>query len=256
MSAHRTIRLNEISTRPPDEIAKSEARSQTKEHAKQLREEFLKLYADHSKSVLIILQGMDASGKDGAMKKVFKYCSPVNLSVQAFRKPTEEELDHDFLWRVHPHAPRKGTVKIFNRSHYEDILIQRVHRWIDADRVRFRMNAINAFEQLLERDNETLILKFYLHISAEQQKVELQERLEEEDKYWKHNPNDWKEAERFDEYMNCYQYILNHSVIPWHIIPVDKRWYRDYLMSDIILQNMKDLDLDYPPLPEEFRKGF
>ena len=171
-------------------------------------------------------------------------------NVYAFKKPTEIEFSHDFLWRVHKQAPSKGHIKIFNRSHYEDILIQRVHGWIDEERVEKRMNAINAFEELLTFDNRTTILKFYLHLSYEQQALELQERIDERKKNWKHNPGDWKEREHWDEYMRCYEDVLNRSKTPWHIIPVDERWYRDYLVSKTISETLEKLEMSWPELEE------
>jgi polyphosphate kinase 2 (PPK2 family) len=137
---------------------------------------------------------MDASGKDGTTRRVFGACSPAGINVVAFKKPSEEEFAHDFLWRIHQHAPAKGMVQVFNRSHYEDVLIQRVHKWISEEHAKKRLESINAFEELLEYDNNTRVLKFYLHISREKQKEELLERLEEPHKNWKHNPNDLKEA--------------------------------------------------------------
>ncbi|MEM0995052.1 MAG: PPK2 family polyphosphate kinase, partial [Bacteroidota bacterium] len=189
-----------------------------------------------------------ASGKDGAVYKVFRDCSHNDVSTYGFKKPSKEELAHDFLWRIHKKVPGKGQIQIFNRSHYEDVLIQRVHGWIDEERVQKRMNSINTFEELLQYDNNTLILKFFLHISYDQQEEELQERLNEPDKNWKHNDGDWEQRKHWDKYMQCYQDVLNGSTIPWHIIPVDSRWYRDYLVSKTIVEAMEALDMSYPGL--------
>jgi len=139
---------------------------------------------------------------------------------------------------------------IFNRSHYEDILIQRVHGWIDEERVKARMESINAFERLLQYDNNTLILKFYLHISYDQQEEELRERMEDPTKFHKHNPGDWDEREHWDKYMQAYEDVLNWSKIPWYVIPVDHRWYRDYLMTDIVLKALEGLNMEWPGLEE------
>ena len=160
---------------------------------------------------------MDASGKDGAASNVFKECHPSGINVYSFKKPTEEEFAHDFLWRVHKQAPAKGMIQIFNRSQYEDVLIQRVHKWIDEETVDRRIKAINAFEELLTFDNSTIIFKFYLHLSKEQQAIELRERIDEKEKHWKHNDNDWKEREHWEEYMRCYEDVINRSSIPWII---------------------------------------
>ncbi len=242
------IKLNQIPTGPPTDADKKYLKDLTDKYVDRIGKLNEILRAEEKRSMLIILQGMDGSGKDGAVKNVFKDCTHFNLDVYAFKKPTEIEFAHDFLWRVHQQAPAKGHIKIFNRSQYEDILIQRVYKWIDEERVRKRMNAINAFEELLEFDNGTTILKFYLHISYEQQKLELQERLDEADKLWKHNDGDWKEREHWDEYMRCYEYAINNSTIPWSVIPVDERWYRDYLISKKVCETMEAMELKYPAL--------
>lgn len=245
------IRLSEIPTRAPKDLSKHVAKQKTKQRVDRIGELQEILYAQQKYSVLIVMQGMDASGKDGAVSNVFEECHPGGLEVIPFKKPTEEEFAHDFLWRIHRHAPRKGMINIFVRSHYEDVLIQRVHGWIDEEHARRRIESINAFEELLTYDNDTLILKFYLHISKEQQKEELQQRIDEEDKHWKHNPNDWREREYWDEYRRCYEEVLNESRIPWHVVPVDQRWHRDYVMSQILVEELEKLDLEYPPLKED-----
>jgi polyphosphate kinase 2 (PPK2 family) len=170
------------------------------------------------------------------------------MRTYSFKKPTDEEFAHDFLWRVHKQVPAKGEVVIFNRSHYEDVLIQRVHGWIDEAKVQRRMAAINAFEQNLIDDGKTVLLKFFLNISFEQQQIELQQRIDDPTKYWKHNEGDWKERQHWADYMRCYEDVLNNSTIPWHPIPVDQRWYRDYLMSGIIVEALEGLNMQYPPM--------
>ncbi|MDX1666278.1 MAG: polyphosphate kinase [Saprospiraceae bacterium] len=242
------IELSKIPTTPPEELDRDQIEEKTEELEERLGDLQRVMYAEQKHSVLVVLQGMDASGKDGAVKNVFKECHPNGISTYSFKKPTEEEFAHDFLWRVHQQAPKKGMIKVFNRSHYEDILIQRVHGWINDERRTRRMESINAFEELLQYDGNTTIFKFYLHISFEQQKIELQQRIDEEDKHWKHNDNDWKEREHWDKYMNCYEYAINNSRIPWHIIPVDKRWYRNYLIAKTIVGELEKLDMQYPPL--------
>ncbi|OAV45392.1 PPK2 family polyphosphate kinase [Lewinella sp. 4G2] len=246
-----TIDLNTISTRPPEDLDKKSARKQSSKRAERIAELHQKLVAEGKHSVLIILQGMDASGKDGAMRNVFGACAPFGLRAVGWKKPTDEEFAHDFLWRIHKQAPAKGEMVIFNRSHYEDVLIQRVHGWIDEEKVDKRIASINAFEKLLAYDNNTLILKFYLHLSKEQQVEELTERLQEPEKYYKHNDGDWEEREHWDKYRAAYNDVLNRSEIPWHIIPVDSRWYRDYLMTDIIVEALEGLDMQWPELDTE-----
>jgi PPK2 family polyphosphate:nucleotide phosphotransferase len=240
------IKLSEIPTRAPESLSKKEAKNITKENCKRIGELQHVLYAEEKRSVLVILQGMDGSGKDGAVRKVFRYCSPTGIKVHGFKKPTEEEFEHDFLWRVHKQVPQKGMFQIFNRSHYEDILIQRVHKWIDEVTVEKRMAAINSFEELLKFDNNTHIFKFYMHLSQDQQKLELQERIDDPTKHWKHNPGDWEEAKLWDEYMKCYEYAINNSKVPWHIIPVDQRWYRDYTISNIMVKELESLNMQLP----------
>lgn len=242
------IKLKDISTKPPKDLDKNKARKATKKRAKRIGELQEMMYAQGKYSLLVLLQGMDASGKDGAVSSVFNYCHHGGVNVYSFKKPTEEEFAHDFLWRVHKQCPKKGKIQIFNRSHYEDILIQRVHGWIDEERVHKRMAAINAFEDLLWFDNNTLVLKFYLHISENQQEKELKQRLDEPNKHWKHNDGDWEQRKHWVKYMECYEYVLNQSTTPWHIIPVDSRWYRDYCMTEIIVNELEKLDLAYPPL--------
>jgi len=168
----------------------------------------------------------------------------------SFKKPTEEEFAHDFLWRIHKIVPGKGQIAIFNRSHYEDVLIQRVHSWISEEQVEKRMNSINAFEELLQYDNNTLIMKFFLHISYDQQTEELQERIDEPEKHYKHNAGDWEERKHWDKYMSCYEDVLNNSKIPWHIVPVDSRWYRDYVISKTLVEALEGLGMEYPDLEE------
>lgn len=242
----RRIILSGLPTNPPAKIDKDQTNDQTAQLVKRIGDLQHRLYAEEKQSLLVVFQGMDASGKDGAAKNVFEACNPSGLKVTGFKKPTEEEFAHDFLWRIHKCAPQKGMVQIFIRSHYEDVLIQRVHKWISEDRVLLRMDAINSFEKLLLFDNNTRVLKFYMHISRENQKKELQERIDMPEKRWKHNPADWKEAEFWSEYMRCYEDAINRSEIPWHIIPVDKRWYRDYMIASVVCRQLEEMN---PQLP-------
>ncbi len=241
------IELDKIPTEAPDGITKEIAKKKTDKYARKIASKQHLLYAEGKKSLLIVFQGMDASGKDGATRKVFKYCSPSGVNAYPFKKPTDEEFAHDFLWRVHKLAPAKGQINIFNRSHYEDILIQRVHKWIDEDKVNKRIEAINAWEQLLMDDNNTTILKFYMHISPERQKEKLQERIDDPTKNWKHNPGDWEERKLWDEYMRCYEDAINRcNVAPWIIAPVDRRWYRDYFIAQHIYDALDKMQFELP----------
>lgn len=240
------IKLKDISHRAPDNLDKNKCKVKTELLAEKIGQLQRVIYAEKKTPVLIVFQGIDASGKDGATRHVLGRCSISGTESYSFKKPTEEEAAHDFLWRVHKQAPAKGMFMVFNRSHYEDILIQRVHNWIDEERVTVRMDAINAFEKLLQKDNNTLILKFYLHISQEKQLEKLQERIDVPEKNWKHNPADWEEAKLYDEYMKAYEDAINRSEVPWYIVPCDQRWYRDYFIANAIYDALKELD---PKLP-------
>jgi len=244
------IKISKLTTKPPKnfKLSKKEAKKEVAKMAEKIAELQLILQAENKHSILVVLQGMDASGKDGATRQVFGKCNPGGVTVRSFKKPSEEEMAHDFLWRVHPHAPEKGMINVFNRSHYEDVLIQRVHKWTTEDRVNIRYDAINAFERLIIDDNETEVLKFFLHLSKERQKEKLQERLDEPTKHWKHNDGDWKEHELWDDYMICYEDMLNRSVIPWEVVPSDQQWYRDYVIAKKVLETLEKLNPQYPPL--------
>lgn len=245
------IKLSEISTTPPKGYNKKETKEKTNDLAKRIGELQEMLYAEGKHNLLIVFQGMDSSGKDGSTRAAFERCSPAGVRFQAFKKPTEEEFAHDFLWRAHKVAPAKGEIVIFNRSHYEDILIQRVHGWISEEHVEKRMNAINAFEELLQFDNNTTILKFYMHLSYERQGEKLQERIDDPSKNWKHNPGDWEERKLWDEYRAAYEDAINKSSVPWHIVPVDSRSYRNYCISKIICETLENLNIQLPVLSEE-----
>jgi len=240
------INLSNISASAPEHLKKKELNDETDQLVERLGELQHLLYAEGKQSALIVLQGMDGSGKDGAVRNVFGRCTIAGLNLVSFKKPSEEEFAHDFLWRVHRHAPQKSMMTIFNRSHYEDILVQRVHGWIDEDRVKKRMAAINAFEELLHFDNNTHIFKFYMHISKEEQEIQLQQRIDDPSKHWKHNDSDWEERKLWDKYMAAYEYAINESTIPWHICPVNNRWYRDYFIAKTLVEYFEKLGMKLP----------
>ncbi len=245
------IVISELSTKAPDQLDKNSAKEEIDDMAKDIAEEVTKMYANKDYSLLVVLQGMDSSGKDGVSRNVFSKVSPTMVSAHSFKKPTDLEFDHDFLWRVHQQSPAKGEVKIFVRSHYEDILIQRVHGWVNEDRVNIRIEAINAYERLLEKDNNTIVMKFFLNLSKERQREKLIERIEVPRKNYKHNDGDWEERKHWDKYMDAYQNALNKSDIPWIPVPSDQRWYRNYFVAQKVLDKLKSLNLTYPPLSEE-----
>lgn len=242
------IELKNIDTIPEEGITKADIKQKTEQLTTEIADYAQRLMAESKQALLIVMQGMDSSGKDGATKKVFRKCSPHVVKAYPFKKPTDLEFAHDFLWRAHKVAPAKGEIMIFTRSHYEDILIQRVHKWIDMDTVESRMEAINNFEELLEKHNNTKVLKFYLHLSPERQEEKLQERIDIPEKNWKHNPGDWEERKHWKSYMKAYEYAINASRIAWNIIPVDKRWYRDYCIAKVVLKTLKQMNPQYPLL--------
>jgi PPK2 family polyphosphate:nucleotide phosphotransferase len=244
-----TIKLKEISTRAPKDWNKEETKEKTAGILEKLDELQNLLYAESKHSVLVILQGMDASGKDGVVRKVFTSMNPQGVNVHSFKAPTAEELSHDFLWRIHAAAPAKGMIQLFNRSHYEDILITRVHKMIDEKTAKKRMKAINDFEQLLVEHNNTRILKFYLHISPEEQEQRLQERIHNPTKQWKYNEKDFEEARLWDDYMAAYEDCFEHcNDVPWTIVPADQNWYKEHIIAHALLKTLEKLDMQYPGL--------
>jgi PPK2 family polyphosphate:nucleotide phosphotransferase len=199
------IKLADISTRAPKDLDKQAIKEKTAKILEELDELQNLLYAESKHSVLVVIQGMDASGKDGIIRNVFGNLNPQGVTVKSFKAPTAEELSRDFLWRVHTATPAKGMIQIFNRSHYEDIIVTRVHKWCDDKTAKKRMKAINNFENLLLEHNNTQVLKFYLHISPEEQQERLQERIKDPAKKWKYNANDFEEAKLWDVYMEQYE---------------------------------------------------
>lgn len=243
------IKLAGISTRAPKELDKKEIKSQTEEILSELDELQNVLYAENKHSVLVVIQGMDGSGKDGVIRNVFGHLNPQGVTVKSYKVPTPEEFAHDFLWRVHEHAPGKGMIQLFNRSHYEDILVTRVHKWCDDETAEKRMKAINDFEQLLKDHNSTHILKFYLHISPEEQNARLKERMKDPGKMWKYNEKDFEEAKLWDVYMQMYEDCFEHcNQVPWTIVPSDQNWYKEYIIASQLHSLLKGLDMQYPGL--------
>lgn len=245
-------RLSKISTRAPKGFEKEKIKSTTLKLQQRLRELQSVMYAENKWSALIVLQGLDASGKDGSVKNVFSGVNPMGCKVQSFKKPTEEEVAHDFLWRVHAHAPRKGMIQIFNRSHYEDVLVPRVHKWLPMKEIRKRFEYINSFEQLLQSSG-TLIFKFYLHISREEQQQRFAERLTLPEKKWKYQDADIKESKMWDSYIEAFEDIFEHCSpsIPWTIVPADQNWYRNYVIAKVIVERLEKLNMQYPDLPDK-----
>lgn len=203
------------------------------------------LYAERRHRVLVVLQGMDTSGKDGVIRRVFEGVNPQGVRVASFKVPTPVELDHDYLWRVHQQTPARGEIVIFNRSHYEDVLVVRVHSLVPEPVWKKRFEQINAFEKLLT-DEGTTILKFFLHIDPQEQKERLLERLEKPEKHWKFNPGDLKERALWKEYMKAYEEVLEKTSTPWapwYVIPANKKWYRDLVISALLVETLQKLDI-------------
>jgi len=207
-------------------------------------------YASKQYGLLIILQGMDCSGKDGTVKNTLAGVNPNGFYVENFKTPSPEESGHDYLWRIHKKIPKKGDITVFNRSYYEDVLITRVHNMIDDDTAFGRFGEIREFEKYLFRNN-IVILKFFLHISKEFQRKKLENRLKNPEKNWKFSETDLKERAFWDEYQKCYEDALANCSIkeaPWHIIPADRRWFRDHIILKTIVGRMRELKLEYPKI--------
>jgi len=212
------------------------------------------LYAEKKQKVLVVLQGMDTAGKDGTIRHVFNSVDPLGVRAVSFRAPAGEELEHDFLWRVHRQVPRLGEVAIFNRSHYEDVLIVRVHEWIDMDECKRRYQHINDFERMLAENGMT-ILKFFLHISRDEQKRRLQERIDDPDKHWKFNPGDLRERKLWDDYMKAYEDALEATSTDcanWYVVPSDSKSTRNLIISSILIEQLEALKMKYPKPAEDY----
>jgi PPK2 family polyphosphate:nucleotide phosphotransferase len=243
------IQLSKIDTRAPKDIDKQATKEKTARLVDALDDLQNLLYAEGKHSLLVLIQGMDASGKDGVIRNVFGSMNPMGVEAKSWKAPTEEELAHDFLWRIHKHSPAKGMVQLFNRSHYEDILVTRVHNWCDDKTARKRMKAINDFEKLLQDHNNTHILKFYLHISKEEQKQRLDERMSDPAKMWKYNAKDYDESKLWDDYMRMYEECFENCNDPeWIIVPADQNWYKEYLVTVAVHTLLTKLNMQFPGL--------
>ncbi len=243
------IQLADISTKPPKDADKETTKAKTAELLEKLLELQKKLYAQAEYSLLVVLQGLDASGKDGAINHVFSGLNLLGIQVVAFKAPTEEEKAHDFLWRIHRWAPANGMINVFNRSHYEDVLVPRVEKWVKGEEITKRYQHINHFEQLLA-DHNTVLVKCYLHVSEAEQQERLQERTENREKFWKHSDKDQEVVAKREAYLEAYEDIFKHcsDPFPWHIIPADKNWYKTYSIAKAVVEALEKLPLAYPAL--------
>jgi PPK2 family polyphosphate:nucleotide phosphotransferase len=211
-----------------------------------------RLWAENRRSVLVVLQAMDAGGKDGTIKHVFEGVNPQATRVTSFKQPTDLEARHDFIWRVHRQVPAHGEIGIFNRSHYEDVLVVRVHKLVPESEWKPRYELINSFESLLAHGGTTTV-KLFLHISREQQRQRLEKRLDEPDKRWKFRAADLEERAHWDEYQAAYEDMLRMTSTahaPWYVIPADHKWYRNWAVSHVLIETLREMDPQYPQPPD------
>jgi PPK2 family polyphosphate:nucleotide phosphotransferase len=225
------------------------ALSEIQKNLQKMEELQYRMYAENKHSLLIVLQGLDAAGKDGVVRHVLTGMNPSGCVSVNFKQPTKEELAHDFLWRVHPHVPAKGSVAIFNRSHYEDVLVVRVHGLAPEKVWSKRYDQINEFERLITTENNTTILKFFLHISKDEQLARFKKRLDDPKRQWKISDSDYKEREYWGDYVNAFEDVLTKTSTehaPWFIIPSNHKWFRDLAISQILVQQMEGMDMQLP----------
>ena len=245
----KKLKLNKLKTDDTGDFDdKEDAAAATQKNLEKLDELQELLYAEAKHAVLIVFQAMDGGGKDGAIEHVFSGVNPQGCQVTSFKVPTSLELAHDFLWRIHDAAPRKGMIGIFNRSHYESVLVERVHELVPEKTWKDRYDHINNFERLLA-DEGTMIIKFFLHISKDEQKRRMEARLEDKAKNWKFNVGDLKERDLWDDYMDAYEDALEKCSTedaPWYVVPADKKWYRNWVVSDTIVRTLQSLGMKYP----------
>jgi len=244
----------------PDDTGEYKKNEQGKERAKAELSKLIarldglqeRMYANSTRSLLIVLQGMDTSGKDGTIKSVMSGVNPQGCKVAAFKAPSKDELAHDFLWRVHREVPPKGYIGIFNRSHYEDVLVTRVHGWVSEKVAKRRFDQIKEFEELLT-ESGTTVLKFFLHISKEEQKRRLEARIANPEKRWKWNSGDLEERKLWDEYQKAFEEVISATSTPeapWYVVPANRKWYRNLIVADRIVNALEDMKLKTPPAPE------
>lgn len=232
----------------PFNCTKAEAEEHLKKLTRELEDLQYLLFAEHKHKVLVVLQGIDTSGKDGVIRRVFGGVDPQGVHVASFKAPTQNELDHDYLWRVHKQAPGRGEIVLFNRSHYEDVLVVRVHDMVPPAVWRKRFAQINEFERMLSEEGTT-ILKFFLHISRDEQKKRLQNRLKDPSKNWKFDAGDLRERAHWKEYQTAYEDVLSKTSTPWapwYIVPSDQKWCRNLVVSSIVVHTLKHLKMRFP----------
>jgi PPK2 family polyphosphate:nucleotide phosphotransferase len=250
------IRLRDFDPAHSGGLEKEKAKKKTEQYARRIGELQNLLYANSRHSVLLVFQGMDASGKDGAVRDVLEHVNPIGVQATSFKVPSSEERAHDFLWRVHKAVPRYGAIGVFNRSHYEAVLVERVLKIVPKAVWSKRYGQIVNFEQMLVA-NQVVLLKFYLHISKEEQARRFAERLTEPHKRWKFSPSDLVTRQHWADYMQAYEDMINatsHPPAPWHIIPADRNWVRDFLIAQTVVRAMEALRLKWPEPAEDLSK--
>ncbi|OXZ29955.1 polyphosphate--nucleotide phosphotransferase [Finegoldia magna] len=255
---NKKVDLGKFSTRKDDSYSKKEVKEEILPQNLEKMFEFQeKLYAENKKGILVVLQAMDAAGKDSLVKKVFTALNPAGCKVTSFKQPSTEELDHDYLWRITKATPAYGEVGIFNRSHYEDVLVTRVHNLVnkknDDEFWEKRFEDINAFEKYLD-NNGIKVVKFFLHVSKDEQKERLLDRINLEEKHWKFAASDILERENWDDYHRAYEDMLEHTstdYAPWYVVPADNKWYTRLVVSEVMLDLFKQLDPHTPKLSEK-----
>ncbi|EFL53525.1 polyphosphate kinase 2 family protein [Finegoldia magna] len=255
---NKKVDLEKFSTKKDDSYSKKEVKEEILPQNLEKMFEFQeKLYAENKKGILVVLQAMDAAGKDSLVKKVFTALNPAGCKVTSFKQPSTEELDHDYLWRITKATPAYGEVGIFNRSHYEDVLVTRVHNLVnkknDDDFWEKRFEDINAFEKYLD-NNGIKVVKFFLHVSKDEQKERLLDRINLEEKHWKFAASDILERENWDDYHRAYEDMLEHTstdYAPWYVVPADNKWYTRLVVSEVMLDLFKQLDPHTPKLSKE-----
>lgn len=245
-------KLSSIKTTAPKNFNKEKTKKELQKLKFRLEELQNLLFAENKHALLVVLQGMDASGKDGAIKNVFDAVNPMGCHVYSFKAPTTIEAKHDFLWRIHQHTPEKGMINIFNRSHYEDVLIQRVHKWVDEKTIVNRFEQINDFEKLLQYAG-TAVLKFYLHISKEEQLQRLNERMNDKTKMWKYNANDIKERVFWNDYQKAYEDVFSKCSknAEWTIVPADQNWYKEFVITSKVVETLENFKMKFPGMKKE-----
>ena len=242
------VDLDTIPTRYEGDIKKKEGKDRLKEYNKTLFDLQELLYAEHKQKLLVVLQAIDTGGKDSTIRHVFGDVNPQGTKVTNFKVPTPVELAHDYLWRVHPHTPGSGEIAIFNRSHYEDVLVVRVHNLVPKKVWEKRYEHINEFERLLAEEGTT-ILKFYLHISKTEQAERFLARLDRPHKRWKFNPGDLKERDHWEDYKHAFEDMLTRTSThwaPWYVIPSDRKWYRNLAVAEVVVQKLQNLNMQFP----------